>query len=443
MPPFIQQPHSLYYSPARIPTFDHGLQQTVYVRRKVVFLVQLKLLLIGVFLSYSPVNRFGDRLGLSQFWYLRKAGGLKWEYYCSCTPPADSPGIPARFYEVTKITSPYFGNAYLACGKTKRRDCCTWKIRLDKIYKAQDVEIRIQPSDTSDGDSESSSDPPAEEGSHIENKDTDVRPPASSPRVPSAPLDAEDHDFNNAQFDEAFAQLMAQLQIAGELPSSFPPFSEQELAELLEQLGLNREDPLAAAPSSSDPPSHQMVWNEMEEEWQLPARAYEGKVFRPSVVLHVSLTMYLELCAAFAGQDDVLVTPDGEIHYIPKDPQSSATIAEEANTFEENADDMRWEDNGEVFFAVANVRKTNEVSETTLIEEPGPILKTKPSASESFDSQEEMFVDLTLDEDQLPPREPITRFLSPIDLTIDELTQDGLKMVGAGTCAEPYKFSDL
>ncbi|KAJ3774258.1 hypothetical protein FB446DRAFT_729667 [Lentinula raphanica] len=288
-----------------------------------------------------------------------------------------------------------------------------WKIRLDKIYKAQDVELLIRPSDTSDGDSESSSDLPAkpEEGSHIENKDTesDVRSPASPPRGPSAPLDAEDHDFDNVQFDEAFAQLMAQLQITGELPSSFPPFSEQELADLLEQLGLNGEDP--AAPNSSDPPSHQMVWNEMEEEWQLPAHAYE------------------ELRAAFAGQDDVLVTPDGEIHYIPKSPQSSApVVAEEARISEDNADDMCWEDN-----------------ETTLIEEHGP--SSKASTSElpkSSDSQDDMFIDLTLDEERQPTRrKEIVRFFSPIDLTMDELSQDKLQIFGAGTCAEPYEFSDL
>ncbi|KAJ3963880.1 hypothetical protein EV361DRAFT_943203 [Lentinula raphanica] len=399
MPPFIQQPHSLYYSPARIPTFDHGLQQTVFVR--------------------PPVNGFGARVKLTQFWLLRKAGGVKWEYYCSCTPPADRPGIPVRFYDVKKKTSPYFGNVYLGCGKTKKHERCQWKIRLDKIYKAHDVEIRIcpsvtsdgdseGPSVTSDGDSESPSTPSTQlvEGSHIENEDANVRSPVSSPRGPSAPLNAEDRDFDDEQFNEAFTRLMAQLQITGELPPSYPPFSEQELAELLEQLGLNKEE--AAADASSDPQSNEMVWNETDQEWQLPTHAYE------------------ELCAAFAGQDDVLVTPDGAIHYIPKGESqaSDMAIAEDTTTGEgDRDDDMGWADD-----------------ETTLMDERG----LDPKADYSDPSEKDgMFVDLTLDADQPSSRKPIVRFLSPIDLTMEESSQDGMEIFGAGTSAEPYEFADF
>ncbi|KAJ3804755.1 hypothetical protein F5876DRAFT_82642 [Lentinula aff. lateritia] len=42
-----------------------------------------------------------------------------------------------------------------------------------------------------------------------------------------------------------------------------------------------------------------MIWNEAEGVWQLPIVAYQ------------------ELVAAFAGQDDVYVAPDGTVHFIP------------------------------------------------------------------------------------------------------------------------------
>ncbi|KAJ3831368.1 hypothetical protein EV361DRAFT_948315 [Lentinula raphanica] len=415
MAPFIQQPHCLYYSPARIPTFDHGLRQTVFVR--------------------PPVNRFGDRVPLKKFRFLRKAGGMRWEYYCDCTPPADKPGVPMHCYEVTKLTSPYYGNVYLACGKTNHR--CNWKIRLNKIYKAHDVEISIRPSNIHEGDSTSSSDDlPSQlaEGSQAENKDADAQSPASSPCGPSVPLNAEDRDFDDEKFNEAFDQLMAQLQITegvpsnppqlseqelaellkdleitGGIPSNLPQLSEQELAELLKELALN-DGNTAADPDVPASQNNQMVWNEIEEEWELPAHAYE------------------ELCAAFAGQDDVLVTPDGSIHYIPKDSQGSVDAHSDANGGDANDDeDMRWEDD-----------------DVTLIESSTSSIEKAKSSTPL--GQDDMFVDLMIDDFNYLPsssRKPIVRYLSPVDLTMEEPSEKGFETFGTGTSVDPFDFTSL
>ncbi|KAH7879998.1 uncharacterized protein C8R40DRAFT_1066135 [Lentinula edodes] len=49
-------------------------------------------------------------------------------------PLANTPGIPARCYEVKKQGSRYFGRVYLGCGKTRQR--CQWKVRLDLVFSA-------------------------------------------------------------------------------------------------------------------------------------------------------------------------------------------------------------------------------------------------------------------------------------------------------------------
>ncbi|KAJ3777269.1 hypothetical protein FB446DRAFT_784351 [Lentinula raphanica] len=308
---FIQQPYSVTPDPACISTFDHGLGRTVYV--------------------HPPVDRFGQRVPLRQVWLLRRVGGIKWEYYCPCPPPENRPGIPARCYEVHKTSSPYFGNVYLGCGKTRQR--CDWRVRLDLVYLAQDQQGHPQQfpdTDDLDGDHASAA-PLAAEQSGSQDNEAEIQ------RRSSAPIDANDSDFEDKKFDDAFAQLMQQLQISGQL-TAFPQYSEHELAEWLGELRLNGLE-------------------EDEEEWQLPAHLYE------------------EMLAAFAGQDDVLVTPDGVIHYIPKDPE--ATVAENSTSDVADGDGLGWGDNETTLIEMtdpstdlADAVDNQKVSPKILLDEP-------------------------------------------------------------------------
>ncbi|KAJ3756660.1 hypothetical protein EV360DRAFT_84758 [Lentinula raphanica] len=419
MPSFIQQPYGVSAHPACIPTFDHGLGHTVYVR--------------------PPVDRFGQRIRLRQVWLLRRAGGIKWEYYCPCPPPKNQPGIPARCYEVRQTTSPYFGNVYLGCGKTRQR--CDWRVRLDLVYQAQDQQGHSQQSlGTDDLDDDDGPAPIAAQQPN-QNNDAGVPPCPSSRQNSTAPADAKDTDFEDQKFDEAFAQLMQQLQITGQLP--FPQYSEQELAEWLGQLRLNGpglgED---AAKTNLDLRNNQMVWNELEEEWQLPAHAYE------------------EMLAAFAGQDDVLVTPDGVIHYIPK--ESEATVTKNSSGNDTDTDEMGWGDNEITLIGTTESSMSDSACQLVLFSSTGietsfyPAVKSQnmsskihldvtpmPTAesSSSIDANS-MFIDLTLDEDFTPPSQKhVVRYLSPVDLTMDledlEVYSEDVEIFGAGTIAEP------
>ncbi|KAJ3819619.1 hypothetical protein F5880DRAFT_1616294 [Lentinula raphanica] len=382
MSPFIQQAHGLERSTACIPTFDHGLHRFVYVD--------------------PPVNKFGERVQLNQVYLLRKKGGIHWEYYCPCPPPSDKPGIPARCWEVQQLTSRYFGNVYIGCGRTNQR--CTWKICLNRIYAAQDRQgRRFQPAEAdNDGLSVVQNLPSQQQtpGMQAMHKDVEIQSQeSSSSQGSSVPSDAMDHDFENEKFDEAVVRLMQELQVT-QVP--FPQLSEEELAQWFRELKLSER---AATASNPDARGNEMVWNEIEGEWQLPAHSYE------------------ELCAAFAAYDDVLVTPDGSIHFIPKSPQAEVTIAEDPSQHEANTSKMDWEDN-----------------EVTLILET-PSIDPKVDVSEV----KEMFIDLTLDEYLLASssRKPIVRYLSPLDLTVAEPLdlQGDIEMSGAGTSTDPYEFS--
>ncbi|KAJ3835327.1 hypothetical protein F5878DRAFT_644428 [Lentinula raphanica] len=356
MSPFIQQPHSLERSKACIPTFDHGLHRFVYVD--------------------PPVNKFGDRVQLTQVYLLRKKGGIHWEYYCPCAPPPDQPGIPARTWEVQQTWSRYYGNVYLGCGRTNQR--CTWKICLNRIYAAQDRQGRqSRPSDEVDSDNlDAVQDLPTQHqtlGTPAMSIDAEV-PSQQSPSSQDSlvPSDATDHDFEDEKFDEAFVQLMQELQVT-QVP--FPRLSEEELAQWFRQLKLSELTGDSATAPNPDARGDEMVWNDIEGEWQLPAHSYED------------FARIVELCAAFAGYDDVLVTPDGSIHFIPKSPQAEGT-----NT----AGKLDWEDN---------------VSE-----------------------DDQMVVDLTLDEYPLASRKPV-------DLTVEEPQERGdIGISGAGTSTDPYEF---
>ncbi|KAJ3765559.1 hypothetical protein FB446DRAFT_830650 [Lentinula raphanica] len=406
MPSFIQQPYGLSADPACIPTFDHGLGRTVYVR--------------------PPVDRFGQRVRLRQVWLLRRVGGIKWEYYCPCPPPENRPGIPARCYEVRQTSSPYFGNVYLGCGKTRQR--CDWRVRLDLVYQAQDQQGHPQQFPGTDDLDDDDHDPAllAAQPS-IQNDDAGILPRPLSRQNSSAPVDANDADFEDQKFDEAFAQLMQQLQITGQMP--FSQYSEQELAEWLGRLRLN--DPGLgedAISTDSGSQNNQMVWNELEEEWQLPAHAYED----------------LEMLAAFAGQDDVLVTPDGVIHYIPKEPE--VTAAENSSSNNTDSDGMSLGDNESAWKFVLFSSTSIEAGFDPAPESQNTSSKIQrdvtPMPATEFDAKS-MFIDLTLDEDFTPPSQKhVVRYLSPVDLTMDyedsgSVCSQHINILGSGTSAEP------
>ncbi|KAJ3890405.1 hypothetical protein GG344DRAFT_77910 [Lentinula edodes] len=291
MSTFIQQPFHLVYRPGCIPTFDHGLRQTVYVN--------------------IPTDQFGERVSIEHIWRLRRLGGIHWEYYCNCTPPQNSPGVPARCYDVKKPSSPYFGRTYLGCGKTKKR--CQWKVRLDQIFTAAKAHRRIFPT------------------------------PPASPTESEFP-DSEQFDDS---FNDSFTQALAELEIKGSQASIPPPSSVEQpilqgdntFGKLLGDVPLSKEElaffqtddtkairELAIGNSEGNATlsteleqglrnltlsdnevatlyagldNMHMIWNEAEGEWQLPVAAYQ------------------ELVAAFAGQDDVYVAPDGTVHFIP------------------------------------------------------------------------------------------------------------------------------
>ncbi|KAJ3766630.1 hypothetical protein FB446DRAFT_757520 [Lentinula raphanica] len=221
---------------------------------------------------------------------------------------------------------------------------------------------------------------------------------------------------------------MQQLQITGQLP--FPQYSEQELAEWLGQLRLNGpglgED---AAKTNLDLRNNQMVWNELEEEWQLPAHAYE------------------EMLAAFAGQDDVLVTPDGVIHYIPK--ESEATVTKNSSGNDTDTDEMGWGDNEITLIGTTESSMSDTVKSQNMSSKIHLDVTPMPTAesSSSIDANS-MFIDLTLDEDFTPPSQKhVVRYLSPVDLTMDledlEVYSEDVEIFGAGTIAEPYVVGNL
>ncbi|KAJ3769794.1 hypothetical protein FB446DRAFT_791044 [Lentinula raphanica] len=104
-------------------------------------------------------------------------------------------------------------------------------------------------------------------------QDLDLQSQQSSSSQGSSVLsDATDHDFENKKFDKAFVQLMQELQVT-QVP--FPRLSEEELAQWFQQLKLT-------TASNPDTRGDEMVWNEIEGEWQLPAHSYEVTIAEDS-----------------------------------------------------------------------------------------------------------------------------------------------------------------
>ncbi|KAJ4478009.1 hypothetical protein C8R41DRAFT_869503 [Lentinula lateritia] len=398
MSTFIQQPFHLVHHPGCIPTFDHGLRQTVYVN--------------------IPTDQFGERVSIEHIWRLRRLGGIHWEYYCNCTPPQNSPGVPARSYDVKKPSSPYFGRTYLGCGKTKKR--CQWKVRLDQIFTAAKAHRRISPT------------------------------PPASPTESEFP-DSEQFDDS---FNDSFTQALAELEIKGSQASIQPssveqpilqddnafgkllggvPLSEEEhdtsaqkaagnvvgdgtlseeIAEAIRELAIGNSEGNATLSTELEQglcnltlsdneglDNMHMIWNEAEGEWQLPVAAYQ------------------ELVAAFAGQDDVYVAPDGTVHFIP-DYAPENTLSEGITGDNEYSGD--------------------ELGDLTLVDALMNVgsdefkLTPKPFNADDMDvdlavelPSKYLSLDLTVEESSSPAAQPEVRQCGYIDLTAGEFFDRG------------------
>ncbi|KAJ3927529.1 MAG: hypothetical protein NXY57DRAFT_1042344 [Lentinula lateritia] len=337
MHPLIQQKFRLEADPACIPTFDHGLRQQVYVE--------------------LPCDQYGQQIPLKQFWRLRKPGGLKWEYYCPCTPLADTPGIPARCYEVKKQGSYYFGRVYLGCGKTRQR--CQWKVRLDQVFSA----AAARPPVSSD---ESDFPDPVEFDDSFNNEFAQLMDELDI-RDNGVTLQTISRGTPGSEAGENFAKLFGGLDLnederaflQGNVTAS-PQLTEEEMAQILSELTLN--EGRTGSSVQANPPT--MVWNEEEGEWQLSTAVYE------------------ELVAFFAGQDDVRVSLDGAIHFNPE----WAT--------EEDAC------NGELTAAVLH-DDDDEMGDTTLVETSPPklgddmVIDLTAIEETSYSKVQHMYIDLT------------------------------------------------
>ncbi|KAJ4479672.1 hypothetical protein C8J55DRAFT_560826 [Lentinula edodes] len=410
MSTFIQQPFHLVHHPGCIPTFDHGLRQTVYVN--------------------IPTDQFGEPVSIEHIWRLRRLGGIHWEYYCNCTPPQNPPGVPARCYDVKKPSSPYFGRTYLGCGKTKKR--CQWKVRLDQIFTAAKAHRRISPT------------------------------PPASPTKSEFP-DSEQFDDS---FNDSFTQALAELEIKGSQASIQPssveqpilqddnafgkllggvPLSEEELAflqtddtsaekaagnvvgdgtlseeiaEAIRELAIGNSEGNATLSTELEQglrnltlsdnevatlyaglDNMHMIWNEAEGEWQLPVAAYQ------------------ELVAAFAGQDDVYVAPDGTVHFIP-DYAPENTLSEGITGDNEYSGD--------------------ELGDLTLVDALMNVgsdefkLTPKPFNADDMDvdlavelPSKYLSLDLTVEESSSPAAQPEVRQCGYIDLTAGEFFDRG------------------
>ncbi|KAJ3927609.1 MAG: hypothetical protein NXY57DRAFT_1042278 [Lentinula lateritia] len=377
MHPLIQQKFCLEVDPACIPTFDHSLCQQIYVE--------------------LPCDRYGQKIPLKQFWRLRKPGGLKWEYYCPCTPVADTPGIPARCYEVKKQGSYYFGHVYLGCGKM--RQCCQWKglpllipfqVRLDQVFSAAAAHPPVSSDESEFPDPVEFDDSFNEEFAQLMDelhiRDNGVTLQTISRGTPGSGA------------GENFAKLFGGLDLneneraflQGNATAS-PQLTEEEMAQILSELTLN--DGRMGSSVQANPAT--MVWNEEDGEWQLSTAVYE------------------ELVAFFAGQDDVHVSLDGEIHFNPQ----WAT--------EEDAS------NAEIMAATLN-DDDDETGDTTLVE-------TSPLES----GAQHMYVDLTTED--FPRKEKLASLPQDHEMFVD-LTQptclDG-ELSGHGTFEDPYELMDF
>ncbi|KAH7872442.1 uncharacterized protein C8R40DRAFT_1071675 [Lentinula edodes] len=371
MPPFIQQKFSLTADSASIVTFDHGLLRPVHVE--------------------LPVNKYSQRVPLNQFWRLRRVGGLKWEYFCSCPPPGNTPGIPARCYTVNKQGSRFNGRTYLGCGKTRQR--CLWK--------------------------------------------ADARPPAE-PEFP-------DPEEFNEEFNEEFAQLMNDLQIQEAQSNAQLPTSPKltEIEELGKDFGkLLGDVPLAPSEqallqsdtcrgvasqisaefnklmedltiSTAELISQgvePMIWNAIAEEWQLSEADYNG------------------LVAYFAGQDDVFVSRDGCIHYIPAPELAfeDSAVDNSIPDLSQNSDDELGVEALSPELNDKNMHLDIEMERSDSPEEALPSQRKKKVAS--LPSDHPMFIDLTL-----------TLELDQMKLS-NHKTFEEMEISGCGTSAEPYEI---
>ncbi|KAJ4472768.1 hypothetical protein C8J55DRAFT_490981 [Lentinula edodes] len=341
MSPLIQQKFHLKADPACIPTFDHGLLQQVYAE--------------------LPRDRYGQQIPLKQFWRLRKPGGLKWEYYCPCTSLANTPGIPARCYEVKKQGSCYFGHVYLGCGKT--RQCCQWKVHLDLVFSAAAAACHpVSSEELEFRDPEEFDESFNEEFAQLMDE-LHIRDKGSA-------LQAITREAPGSEVGKDFAKLFGSLDLSDDerafLQASIttsPQLTEEEVAQILSGLTLNE-----SGSSSVQANPATMVWNEEDGEWQL------------------SMAVYEELVAFFAGQDNVHVSMDGAIHFNPM-----WATAESAS-------------NDEVMAVTLHDNNDNGTGDTTLVETSpldlgnDAIIDLTVAEGPFYSKVQHMYVDLTMED---------------------------------------------
>ncbi|GAW04934.1 hypothetical protein LENED_006758 [Lentinula edodes] len=359
MSTFIQQPFHLVYRPGCIPTFDHGLRQTVYVN--------------------IPTDQFGERVSIEHIWRLRRLGGIHWEYYCNCTPPQNSPGVPARCYDVKKPSSPYFGRTYLGCGKTKKR--CQWKVRLDQIFTAAKAHRRISPT------------------------------PPASPTESEFP-DSEQFDDS---FNDSFTQALAELEIKGSQASIPPPSSVEQpilqgdnaFGKLLGDVPLSKEE---LAFFQTDDTSAQKAAGDVPL-----TKVQTDFSVQNNRVLITPLTS--ELVAAFAGQDDVYVAPDGTVHFIPDYAPENTLSDGIAGDNEYSGDEL-----GDLTLVDALMDVGSDEFKLT----PRPFNADDMDIDLAVELPSKYpYLDLTVEESSSPAAQPEVRQCGYIDLTAGEFFDRG------------------
>ncbi|KAJ3817676.1 hypothetical protein F5880DRAFT_1618067 [Lentinula raphanica] len=255
----IQQPHSVNITPLGIPTFDHGRQQRVY--------------------RYWPLDQSQMPIPVQRLWLYKRQRPDEWDIFCDCTPLPGTFGTAARIWTVRQPSSNFFNLTFVGCGRTRHR--CAFRAGLDQIYQSV---LALGPFPNPNYPP-----PPT------------PPPPPPPPAMPAVPAAAPAQQVPPVPFPLA-------LDPSSPLPSS-PPSTEDHL--------LNS-DPASGSPKTPDPQEiFEEIWAALQEYQEDPA--HQGGVSFDSATSLQSLTASVlsELAQLFAGQPDVIVTPDGAIHYEP------------------------------------------------------------------------------------------------------------------------------
>ncbi|KAJ3765543.1 hypothetical protein FB446DRAFT_794946 [Lentinula raphanica] len=256
----IQQPHSVNITPLGIPTFDHGRQQQVY--------------------RYWPLDQSQMPIPVQRLWLYKRQRPDEWDIFCDCTPLPGTFGTAARIWTVRQPSSNFFNLTFVGCGRTRHR--CAFRAGLDQIYQSV---LALGPFPNPNYPP-----PPT------------PPPPPPPPAMPAVPAAGPAQQLPPVPFPLA-------LDPSSPLPESSPPSTEDHPLD---------SDPASGSPRTPDPQEiFEEIWAALQEYQEDPA--HQGGVSFDSAISLQSLTasVLLELAQLFAGQPDVIVTPDGAIHYEP------------------------------------------------------------------------------------------------------------------------------